>query len=198
MKRLIILLAAFTLLSCAVGPDYKRPAVDIPQRFRFEDREAKDLANTTWWEQFNDPVLNDLIQIALQENKDVKVAAARIEQFVGQYVTTRARFFPQVGAGGSGGMARITERGLPPLQSGVDNHNDVWQVFLNGKLLLKTSEARTLDQDSDTARDITLNKGINVVVFKIFNEGGSDWQGCLRFTDAKDKAVTNLVVRLEP
>jgi hypothetical protein len=76
--------------------------------------------------------------------------------------------------------------------------NDEGKVFLNGKLLLKTTEGRALDQDSDVARDITLNKGINVVVFKIFNEGGSDWQGCLRFTDASDKAVTNLVIRLEP
>ena len=76
--------------------------------------------------------------------------------------------------------------------------NDEGKVFLNGKLLLKTSEARALNQDSDTARDVTLNKGINVVVFKIFNEGGTDWQGCLRFTDASDKAVTNMVIRLEP
>ena len=76
--------------------------------------------------------------------------------------------------------------------------NDEGKVFLNGKLLLKTSEGRALDQDSDTARDVTLNKGINVVVFKIFNEGGSDWQGCLRFTDSSDKPVTNLVIKLEP
>jgi hypothetical protein len=76
--------------------------------------------------------------------------------------------------------------------------NDEGKVFLNGKLLLKATEGRALDQDSDVARDVTLNKGINVVVFKIFNEGGSDWQGCLRFTDASDKAVTNLVIRLEP
>ena len=76
--------------------------------------------------------------------------------------------------------------------------NDEGKVYLNGKVLLKTTEARALDQDSDTARDVTLNKGINTVVFKIFNEGGSDWQGCLRFTDAGDKAVTNLVIRLEP
>jgi hypothetical protein len=76
--------------------------------------------------------------------------------------------------------------------------NDEGKVFLNGKLLLKTSEPRALDQDSDVARNVTLNKGVNTVVFKIFNEGGSDWQGCLRFTDAGDKAVTNLVIRLEP
>ena len=76
--------------------------------------------------------------------------------------------------------------------------NDQGKVYLNGKLLLKTSEPRSLDQDADVARNVTLNKGVNVVVFKIFNEGGSDWQGCLRFTDASSKAVTNLVIRLEP
>ena len=76
--------------------------------------------------------------------------------------------------------------------------NDQGKVYLNGKLLLKTSEPRPLQQDEDVARNLTLNKGVNVVVFKIFNEGGSEWQGCLRFTDANGKAVTNLVLRLEP
>jgi hypothetical protein len=76
--------------------------------------------------------------------------------------------------------------------------NDQGKVLLNGKMLLKAAEGRSLDQDSDVARDVTLNKGMNVLVFKIFNEGGSDWQGCLRFTDANNKAVTNLVIRLEP
>jgi hypothetical protein len=76
--------------------------------------------------------------------------------------------------------------------------NDEGKVYLNGKMLLKATEARALEQDSDTARNVTLNKGVNVVVFKIFNEGGSDWQGCLRFTDSAGKGVTNLVIRLEP
>ncbi len=76
--------------------------------------------------------------------------------------------------------------------------NDQGKVYLNGKLLLKTSEPRGLNQDDDVARNVTLNKGVNVVVFKIFNEGGSDWQGCLRFTEANGKVITNLVIRLEP
>jgi multidrug efflux system outer membrane protein len=132
MKKAIILLAVVLFAGCAVGPDYKRPGVDVPQSFRFEDTEAKDLANTAWWQQFNDPVLNELIQIALQENKDVKIAAARIGQFVGQYMTTRSRLFPQVEAGASGGMEKLTRKGLPPLSSGVDRRDDVWEVFLNG------------------------------------------------------------------
>ncbi len=76
--------------------------------------------------------------------------------------------------------------------------NDEGKVYLNGKMLLKSSEPRELAQDADVARNVTLNKGVNVVVFKIFNEGGSDWQGCLRFTDAVGKAVTNLAIQLEP
>ena len=76
--------------------------------------------------------------------------------------------------------------------------NDQGKVYLNGKVQLKASEPRSLDQDSDVARNATLNKGVNVVVFKVVNEGGQDWQGCLRFTEANGKAVTNLVIRLEP
>jgi len=76
--------------------------------------------------------------------------------------------------------------------------NDQGKVYLNGKALLKASEPRTLYQDSDAAKNVTLDKGMNVVVFKIFNEGGEDWQGCLRFTDAKGKAVTDLSIRMEP
>jgi hypothetical protein len=65
---MLALIAVFILTGCMVGPDYKRPSVDVPQTWRFEDKEAKDVVNTLWWEQFNDPVLNDLILIALQES----------------------------------------------------------------------------------------------------------------------------------
>ena len=96
MNKVIILLVVL-FAGCAVGPDYKRPGVDIPQNWRFENKEAKEVANTAWWQRFDDSVLNQLIQIALQENKDLKAAVARIGQFVGQYITTRASLFPQLG-----------------------------------------------------------------------------------------------------
>jgi multidrug efflux system outer membrane protein len=133
MRKIVISsVLTFALLGCMVGPNYQRPAVETPPSWRVEEKEARDLANTAWWEQFDDPVLNDLIQIALQENKDVKVAAARIEQFVGQYVTTRAALFPQIGAGATGGMERVTENGSVPFPSSVKNPNDFWEIFLNG------------------------------------------------------------------
>ena len=110
MRKIIFLLCFISFASgCMVGPNYQRPSVDVPQTWRFEDKEAKDVANTTWWEQFNDPVLNELIQAALKENKDLKVAAARIEQFVGRMETVRAPLFPQIGAGGLAGRQRVSD-----------------------------------------------------------------------------------------
>jgi hypothetical protein len=76
--------------------------------------------------------------------------------------------------------------------------NDEGKVYLNGKMLIETTEPRGLEQDGDVVRNITLNKGVNVVIFKIFNEGGSDWQGCLRFTNTRGKPITNLMVGFEP
>jgi outer membrane protein, multidrug efflux system len=160
MKKAILLLILILSAGCAVGPDYKRPAVDVPRSFRFEEREAKNLANTAWWQQFDDPVLDELIQIALRENKDVMIAVARIEQFVGQYMTTRSSLFPQVSIGAAGGMQRVTENGFSPLPSTLKNPNDVWQIFLNGnweidiwgKIRRATEAARAGVLSSEEAR----------------------------------------------
>jgi multidrug efflux system outer membrane protein len=126
------MVAAVLLAGCMVGPEYKRPVVESPPAWRVEEKEAKDVANTAWWEQFNDPVLNELIREALQENKDLKIAAARIEQFMGQYAVTRAGMYPQVGAGASGGMQRLSEKGTVPLPPGTTNPDDFYQMFLSG------------------------------------------------------------------
>jgi multidrug efflux system outer membrane protein len=145
-----------------VGPNYQRPQVDTPQSWRFEDKEAKDVANTAWWEQFKDPVLNELIQVALQENKDVKIAAARVEQYIGQYATTRAALFPQVGAGASAGRQRVSQTTGPislKESQGEPTFND-YQVFLNasweidfwGKLRRATEAARATLLSTEEAR----------------------------------------------
>src|SRR5512147_2644159 len=134
MRKVIILLVAVSLTGCMMGPNYKRPGVDVPQTWRFEDKEAKDVANTAWWEQFNDPVLNELIQSGLKENKDLRIAAARIEQFVGQMQTTRAPLFPQIGAGGFAGRQRVSETIGPAFLENVrtsqPTFND-FEIFLN-------------------------------------------------------------------
>ena len=67
-KRLLAVALGLALGGCAVGPDYQRPEVPLPAQWEVSIQTANDLANTAWWEQFGDPELNRLIQIALQEN----------------------------------------------------------------------------------------------------------------------------------
>jgi multidrug efflux system outer membrane protein len=142
-----------------IGPSYQRPSVETPTSWRFEEKKTKEVANTAWWEQFDDPVLNELIQIALKENKDAKIAAARVEEFMGRYRTTRASLLPQVGAGASAGRSRVTGKGPSPLDGTVNPAND-FQVFLNanweidlwGKLRRATEAARADFLSTEEAR----------------------------------------------
>ena len=100
MRKLIFaIFILFAFNGCMVGPDYKRPTVDIPKSWRTPEENAQNTADTAWWEQFGDPALDELIKTAIQNNKDLKVASYRVEEFEGQVITTRAPLFPQVGAG---------------------------------------------------------------------------------------------------
>ncbi len=99
MRKFTALALALTLVGCSwkVGPDYQKPEITPPKQWRFADKEARDYSNTLWWQQFNDPVLNRLVEEALRNNYDVKVAIANVEKFVGMFGSTRSNLFPQIG-----------------------------------------------------------------------------------------------------
>jgi multidrug efflux system outer membrane protein len=120
-KSTLTLALAVFLGGCMLGPDYQRPPVDVPATYRYAEEAAKDVSNTAWWEQFQDPVLNTLIHTALAENKDIKIAAARVEEYLGRYGVVRSRLFPQVGGDAAAGQARASQDSGPqPLPSSVD------------------------------------------------------------------------------
>ena len=73
--------------------------------------------------------------------------------------------------------------------------NDDGKVFLNGKKVYLFVGGRSLSEDADVVDNLTLNKGINVVVFKVWNDSNA-WQGCLRLLTKDDKPVTNVTVRM--
>jgi hypothetical protein len=79
------------------------------------------------------------------------------------------------------------------LKTGSD---DQAKVYLNGKEVLKQEQARALDKDQDTT-EVSLNKGVNVLVFKIVNEK-LDWSGCARFTDKDGNPIKNIKVKRSP
>jgi hypothetical protein len=79
------------------------------------------------------------------------------------------------------------------LKTGSD---DQAKVYLNGKEVLKQDQARALEKDQDTTM-VSLNKGVNVLVFKVINEK-IDWSGCARFTDKDGQAIKNLKITTTP
>ena len=143
MRRgIATLLAAALAAGCTVGPDYQRPEIQAPERWRIDYPQAAEVANTRWWEQFGDPVLDDLIDIALNENQDLLIAAARVDQFLGALTSTRSQFYPQIGYGADVSRNRASSVGQPPLAPGTDPYYSLyrgaltadWQIDLFGRV----------------------------------------------------------------
>lgn len=125
-KRLLAVALGLALGGCAV--DQTISVRRFPSRRREVSIQAANDPPHRWWEQFGDPELNRLIQTALQENKDVKIAAARVEEYMGRYGVIRSAQFPQVGANAAGSRTlRSGESTLPP---GSELTNDSYQVDL--------------------------------------------------------------------
>ncbi|MES2538360.1 MAG: efflux transporter outer membrane subunit [Pseudomonadota bacterium] len=164
MRLFVLIMLIAALGGCAAGPDYRRPPIDAPDAFRFEDKEAKDLANTAWWEQFQDPAMDELIGIALIENKDVKIAAARIDQFLGQLASTRSLLFPQLGADLNAQRRRSPQSGAPSQSSDnglVFNQYEAtlflsWEIDVFGRLRRQTEAARANLLASEEGRRATI------------------------------------------
>jgi len=106
MLRAVAVFCIIVAAGCAVGPDYRRPDLEVPKSYRYEPQEVKDIINTVWWAQFQDPVLDRLIAEALAGNKSVKIAAANVEQAAAVLMQVRAPLFPQFGYSGSDTRAR--------------------------------------------------------------------------------------------
>jgi multidrug efflux system outer membrane protein len=150
MKRLALLPALALLAGCAVGPNYKRPAVDVPTDYRAampaQLATAASLGNEKWWEVYQDPVLAQLIHAALQQNYDARIAATRVLEAQAQLGITRASQFPSASVGGdifSQQNAKVSNQ-FPSYQvnAGQLNLSVIWNLDFWGKYRRQTEEAR--------------------------------------------------------
>ena len=101
-----LLAGSLTLAGCVVGPDYRRPEVQAPAAYLYPAGQDAALADAEWWKAFGDPVLDGLIAEALANNRNIKVAAAHVEQAAGVLQSTRSAFYPQIGYQTNGGRYR--------------------------------------------------------------------------------------------
>jgi outer membrane protein, multidrug efflux system len=141
----LALLLAMPLSACMVGPDYRRPEVEVPAAWRLGATEAGEISNIAWWDQFQDPVLSNLVRTALANNKDLEIATANVDQAFAQYGIARSAQFPQVNAGASAtrerSSANIRLGGQTFTDYGV-NLSASFELDIWGRLRRATESAR--------------------------------------------------------
>ena len=115
MKTVVLALAA-TLLGCActAGPDYRKPALDLPVAWKVEAPWREGTPNDAtakgpWWLGFNDPQLNALEARALAGNPTLAIANARLAQARSALAAATASIYPQVGISARDVRTRITQ-----------------------------------------------------------------------------------------
>ena len=160
LALLILALAFATMLlaGCTVGPDYKRPDLDLPKEYGIA--QASVPAPERWWGVFNDPVLDGLVEEALAANRDLRAAAERIEQARAQFVIDRAALSPDAGIDASVTRSRASQLGtvpIPPEFLTTTDHRLVlrasWEIDFWGKYRRATEAARAELVASEAGRD---------------------------------------------
>jgi outer membrane protein, multidrug efflux system len=158
--------SVLSMTACTVGPNYKRPAVNVPNNYRGETSPAElsippvgpspatanppsppmsSLGDEKWWEVFQDQELQQLIRAALKNNYDVRIAATRVLQARAQLGITRADQFPTVTGGGNVTSVRNPTIGPIPayeLTLGELVANATWNVDFWGRYRRATESAR--------------------------------------------------------
>lgn len=155
-KILVILLIAVLLpIGCKVGPKYSRPAIEnSPQSYANQAADANvndSVANVKWFDIFDDPVLKDLIQKGLDNNYDLRIALARIEQSKAVLGITKADLYPNIGYGGE---INSKQNIAFPQTVGA---NLSWELDFWGKIRHETGALRSELLASDEARKVIVS-----------------------------------------
>lgn len=142
-------LLASVVSACAVGPDYHRPEVAVPAAYEYLPTTVADTINTEWWKQFGDPVLDALIAEALANNRNVKQAAANVQQAAAVLTETQSQFYPQIGYDAQGARQQFSTDVLPnrPSTSRTQTSYSViasasWEIDLWGRIRRQTESAQ--------------------------------------------------------
>ena len=161
MRRSVAKAALLCLLltGCAVGPNYKRPAITAPEATRGQTgpAEAASLADRAWWDVFPDETLRALIDEALRSGYDIRIAATRVEEARANAGIARSPFFPQIGY--SAQFSRSRQSGaafgienIPPINLHDVNLGLSWEIDLWGRIRRSNEAALAQYLASEDAR----------------------------------------------
>jgi len=157
MQTVVVLFATLSALlaGCTLGPDYQRPALPVPEQHRDAEppvpgREAASLADMQWFALFQDERLQALVRTALENNYDIRVAAARVLEAAAQLGVTRSFLLPTVDGTAAVSRDRVSQELAVPLPAGVSPEGNTfslglvlnWEVDIWGRIRRQTESAR--------------------------------------------------------
>ncbi len=159
IKLVCLAVAAVLLAGCkSISADYQRPQLALPAQYGDVTNQAQTQVSNTWWALYQDQTLNDLIAKALQNNTDIKLSVARIEEADAVMQEVGAALFPQVDLNLNGNRSRVTAVGANPVlinprsnykgQLGTSFELDFW-----GKLQRAKESARAQALSSRYAKE---------------------------------------------
>ncbi len=164
-KKLLPLVISLSLTACgSLGPNYQRPPLDTETKLTVKSNIPTATTNgLAWWHSFQDPVLNDLLEEALANNQQIKLAVARVEEARGTLAVTASDNAPSVDAVINASKNRYSENSSQsfPNSAGVSRNLQAglsasYQIDLWGKLRRagEADHARLLSQQAN--RDTVL------------------------------------------
>src|ERR1022692_3474949 len=176
--RSFLLLAILIMTGCAVGPNYKRPAVNTPATFRGgpEVVSTNSFADLPWWGVFKDPALQTLVREALTNNYDLRITLTRVDQARALQAQARSQFMPQVGYEGEATRGRNTFLTVPnpngsrTMNSFLGGFEAVWEIDLWGRVRRMNEAARASFMASQEGRRtvmISLVSGVARAYFEL-------------------------------
>jgi len=178
MKKLVTVALVLFLIGCTVGPKYQRPALTAPSSYRgatedqFSTRSVESLGDEKWSQVFQDPVLQQLIRTALQQNYDIQIAAARVLEAQAQLGITRANQFPMAAAGVEGYSERNPKIANSfPAYEANDAELDlsvIWNLDFWGKYRRETAAARASLLASEWGRRAVITSVVSNVAAAYF------------------------------
>ena len=132
--KLALVLAGLSLTGCQLmGLDYLRPKQALPETYQepAPSVSAAAAVSNQWWLVYQDPALNDLVESAVSNNADIKLAVARIEEADAYLREIGAALFPQVNLDSSASRYRVTETGAVPMMNGISPNRSNFNIKLS-------------------------------------------------------------------
>lgn len=155
---LLLLLGLITLTGCMVGPDYKQPQTQLPKKFANETGNSfsNKNAETLWWRGFNDEKLNQLIELAIMGNYDLRIATANLREARALRSETRFDLYPTVTSQASYTRERLSTRVSPvPLERDINLYDAgfdaTWEIDFFGRVR-RSLEASTAEIEAAEAK----------------------------------------------